>query len=84
MGMCRNLAPIKYVERDGFTGESRLKSGLDELNSKVELEIEKIIKVNYERSKKILKSHWNEVLEISKILVEKETLDVKDIEHLLK
>lgn len=83
-GMCRNLAPIKYVERDGFTGESRLKSGLDELNSKVELEIEKIIKVNYERSKKILKSHWNEVLEISKILVEKETLDVKDIEHLLK
>lgn len=83
-GMCKNLAPIKYVEKDGFTGQSRLKSGLDELNSKVEKEIEKIIKVNYNRSKRILKEHWDEVVEISNLLIEKETLDVKDIEHLLK
>lgn len=83
-GMCKNLAPIKYVEKDGFTGQMKLKSGLEELNSKVEMEIEKIIKTNYLRSKKILKSHWNEVVEISAILVEKETLDIKDIEHILK
>lgn len=83
-GMCKNLAPIKYVEKDGFTGQPKLKSGLEELNSKVEKEIEKIIKTNYNRSKKILKEHWDEVVEISNLLIEKETLDVKDIEHLLK
>lgn len=83
-GMCKNLAPIKYVEKDGFTGQPKLKSGLDELNSKVEKEIEKIVKTNYNRSKKILKEHWDEVVEISNLLIEKETLDVKDIEHLLK
>lgn len=83
-GMCKNLAPIKYTERDGFTGQMKLKTGLEELNSKVELEIEKIIKNNYAKSKKILKSHWKEVIEISNLLVEKETLDIKDIEHILK
>lgn len=82
-GMCKNLAPIKYVEKDGFTGQMKLKSGLEELNLKVEKEIEKIIKTNYMRSKSILKSHWKEVIEISALLVEKETLDVKDVEHLL-
>ena len=83
-GMCKNLAPLKYVERDSFTGQMKLKSGLEELNSKVEKEIESIIKRNYLRSKKILKEHWSEVIEISKLLVEKETLEIKDIEHLLK
>lgn len=83
-GMCKNLAPIKYVERDSFTGQMRLKGGLEELNSKVETEIEKIIKTNYIRSKKILKAHWSEVVEISNILIEKETLDIKEIEHILK
>lgn len=83
-GMAKNLAPIKYVEKDGFTGQMKLKSGLEELNLKVEKEIESIINRNYLKAKKILKSHWSEVEEISKILIEKETLDIKDIEHLLK
>ena len=51
---------------------------------KVEKEIEKIINVNYERSRKILKTHWNELMAISQLLLEEETLDIKDIEHLLK
>ncbi len=82
-GMSKSLVPMKFIEPDGFTGENKLKFGLQELNSKVEKEIEKILKTNYTRAKKILKENWKQVIQISEILVEKETVSFDDIKHIL-
>jgi len=85
-GMSPNLKPIKYVEEDGGyvgAGHSHLKVGLDEINNKIEQEIEALIDRNYKRATKIIKDHWDEMEELVTLIMKYETIDIKQIEKVL-
>lgn len=82
-GMSKSLPPMIFVEPEPFSGNPKLKYGTDDINAKVQKEIQKLMETNYNRAYKILKSNWKKVEEIAEILYEKEDLDVKDIQYII-
>lgn len=80
-GMGKNLIPMVYVEKDGFTGENKLKSGFD--TTLVQKEIDDILRRNYKFAEKILKSNWKKVEAMAKLLMEYETIDKDQIEIIM-
>jgi cell division protease FtsH len=50
----------------------------------VDHEIQRILEENYQRAKNLLIDHQHALHEISKVLIEKETLDTQQIDDLLK
>ncbi len=56
----------------------------DEVARDVDLEIQRILDENYQRAKELLTEHLNSLHEISKVLIEKETLDTDQINDLIK
>jgi cell division protease FtsH len=82
-GMSTNLQPIKYVEEEGGyvgAGHSHLKQGLDEINNLIEKEIEDLIERNYSRAK----TNWDKVEVMVEALMKYETIDVNQIEKIMK
>ena len=67
-----------FIEKESFSGESRYKQGVDDINIKVQKEIEyiHILTSNYDKAKKVLRNNWSKVYE-------KENLDVKDIQYII-
>nr|QMP82918.1 MAG: cell division protease [Caudoviricetes sp.] len=80
-GMGSKLIPMVYVEKDGFTGESKLKSGFD--NELVQKEIQIILQKNYKRAESILRKHWKKVELMTQMLMEFETIDINQIEYIM-
>ncbi|PKL79207.1 MAG: cell division protein FtsH [Candidatus Melainabacteria bacterium HGW-Melainabacteria-1] len=56
----------------------------DEVARDVDLEIARILDENYQRAKALLTDHQHALHEISKVLIEKETLDTEQINELVK
>lgn len=83
-GMSKKVLPIKYVDSTGFGMEKKFKSGMEDSAAFVQQEIENIIRKNYSASRKILKKQWPKVLEIANLLMEKETIDISEIEAIMK
>lgn len=80
-GMGSKLIPMVYVERDGFSGESKLKSGFD--NELVQKEIQSILQKNYKRAESILRKNWKKVEKMTEMLMEFETIDSNQIEYIM-
>lgn len=56
----------------------------EEMASNVDLEIRRILDENYQRAKELLTEHQHALHEVSKVLIEKETLDTEQLDLLLK
>ncbi|MBF2055192.1 MAG: ATP-dependent zinc metalloprotease FtsH [Candidatus Sericytochromatia bacterium] len=56
----------------------------EEMASNVDLEIRRILDENYQRAKDLLTEHQQALHEVSKVLIEKETLDTEQLDLLLK
>jgi len=80
-GMGSKLIPMIYVEKDGFTGESKLKSGFD--TELVQKEIQTLLDKNYKAAERILKKNWSKVEKMSEMLMEFETIDQNQIELIM-
>jgi len=80
-GMGSKLIPMVYTEKDGFSGESKLKSGFD--NELVQKEIENILQRNYKKAERILKNNWKKVESMTEMLLKYETIDKDQIEMIM-
>ena len=80
-GMGTKLIPMVYVEKDGFSGESKLKSGFD--NELVQKEIQNILQRNYKKAERILKTNWKKVESMTEMLLKYETIDKNQIEIIM-
>jgi len=56
----------------------------DQMQSRVDEEIKKIVNAAFERAKEIIKKNRKKLDELAKMLVEKESLDEKEFEKLMK
>lgn len=56
----------------------------EEMASNVDFEIRRILDENYQRAKDLLTEHQHALHEVSKVLIEKETLDTEQLDLLLK
>lgn len=84
-GMGENLPPIKYVEEGGgYMGPvSHLREGLDQTNSLVEAEIERIVLRNYHRAKSLIQENWDKLEVMVDKLMEFETIDQEQIQEIM-
>lgn len=86
-GMGKGLPPIKYVEDEGASylgpGHAHLREGLDQTNSMVEEEIERIIVRNYSRAEELIKDNWSRMEAMVELLMEHETIDKDQIEEIM-
>lgn len=77
-----SLGPVIYGEanHEVFLGRDfgRVQNYSEKMATQIDAEVEKIIQVGYESSKKILKKHEALLHEIAKALMDKETLSQKD------
>lgn len=83
-GMSKKIPPIKFVEMNGFTNASQLKSGMEEITTLVQKEVQYLISKNYKAAEKILKKNWNKVEKMAELLMEFETIDEKQIELIMQ
>lgn len=83
-GMSKKVPPIKFVEMNGLTNSSQLKSGMEEITTLVQKEIQVLINKNYKAAERILKKNWNKVEQMAELLMERETIDEVQIENIMK
>jgi len=76
------LGPIIYGEanQEVFLGRDfgRVRNFSEKIAAEIDAEVEKVVKQGYENAKKILRKHKNELHEIAKALIKKETLNQKE------
>lgn len=83
-GMSKKVPPIKFVEMNGFTNSSQLKSGMEEITTLVQKEVQLLINKNYKAAERILKKNWSKVEKMAELLMEFETIDEKQIELIMQ
>lgn len=83
-GMSKKIPPIKFVEMNGFTNASQLKSGMEEITTLVQKEVQYLINKNYKAAERILKKNWSKVEKMAELLMEFETIDEKQIELIMQ
>lgn len=83
-GMSKKIPPIKFVEMNGFTNASQLKSGMEEITTLVQKEVQYLINKNYKVAERILKKNWSKVEKMAELLMECETIDEKQIELIMQ
>ena len=83
-GMSKKVPPIKFVDENGFTNSVQLKSGMEEITTVVQKEVELIIKKNYSAAEKILKKNWTKVEKMADLLMEYETIDFAQIKNIME
>jgi cell division protease FtsH len=83
-GMSKKVPPIKFVDENGFTNSVQLKSGMEEITTLVQKEVELIIKKNYSAAEKILKKNWTKVEKMADLLMEYETIDFDQIKTIME
>lgn len=83
-GMSKKVPPIKFVEMNGMTNSNQMKSGMEEITTLVQKEIQYLITKNYKSAERILKKNWNKVEQMAELLMEYETIDETQIETIMK
>jgi len=88
LGMSENLGPLAWgkTEREVFLGKdlARMRNFSEEVASKIDEEVKKIVMECYERAKQILRDHRKQMDIIVKRLLEKETIEGDELRELLK
>jgi ATP-dependent Zn protease len=81
--MSKKLIPIKFIDDgNGFNGPQSTMI-TDQINSRVEKEIEALVKKNYKIAEKILKANWSKVEIMAEELMKYETITIIDIERIM-
>jgi cell division protease FtsH len=82
-----SLGPISYGgEREHvFLGEeiSEEKNYSEEVASKIDKEITKIIRTAQKQTEKVLKDNQKKLKELAKVLIEKETIEKEEFEKIM-
>lgn len=86
-GMSDKLGPLQFGQPQGgqvFLGRDlhNEQNYSEAIAYEIDMEIQRIIKDSYERAKKILLEHQDKLILIAKTLLEVETLDKEQINHL--
>ena len=88
LGMSENLGPLSWgkTEREVFLGKdlARMRNFSEEVASKIDEEVKKIVTECYERAKQILRDHRKQMDIIVERLLEKETIEGDELRKLLK
>ncbi|MDQ7011269.1 MAG: ATP-dependent zinc metalloprotease FtsH [Mariprofundaceae bacterium] len=86
-GMSDELGAMVYGERDQevFLGReiTRHQNISEETARKIDVEVRRIIDTNYNRARKILESHMDQLHALAKALIEYETLEHDEIDRIL-
>jgi len=87
-GMSEELGPMVYGEREHepFLGReiTRQTNISEETARKIDSVVRKMIEENYERAKKILEEHMDQLHLLAKALIKYETLDTTDIDRVME
>ncbi|MBS2967285.1 ATP-dependent zinc metalloprotease FtsH [Metabacillus sp. KIGAM252] len=87
-GMSDKLGPLQFGQSQGqvFLGRdiNNEPNYSDAIAHEIDIEIQNFIKVSYERAKTILTENRDKLELVAKTLLEVETLDAKQIDHLMK
>ena len=83
-GMSKKLIPIKFIDDGGGFNGPQSTMITDQINSRVEKEIEALIKKNYKTAEKILKANWSKVEIMAEELMKYETIDYTAIEKIMQ
>ncbi len=88
LGMSESLGPLAWgkTEREVFLGKdlARMRNFSEEVASKIDEEVKKIVTECYERAKQILRDHRKQMDVIVERLLEKETIEGDELRELLK
>jgi cell division protease FtsH len=83
-----DLGPRTFGRKDHqiFLGReiAEMKDYSEQTADAIDREIEKIIKSCYERAQKLLEENKDKLVEIAKVLIEKESLENSDLEEVMK
>lgn len=83
-GMSKKIPPIKFVDDgNGFSPNIQFKSGIEEITTTVQKEIQALITKNYKSAEKILRANWKKVEEMAELLIEYETIDIDQINAIM-
>src|SRR5438105_9450957 len=87
-GMSKKLGPVALGRKEElvFLGReiSEQRNYSDEIAYEIDKEVRALVDEAYERAKEILTTYKNKLIEISELLMEKETLDAPDFEALFE
>jgi len=83
-GMSKKLGPVAFGQKDEliFLGReiSEQRNYSDEIAYEIDKEVRSIIDANYQRAKKILSENREKLIEVSELLIQRETLEGEDFE----
>ncbi len=87
-GMCQELGPQTYGVREElmFLGRevNRSQDYSEDTARKIDIEVSKILRTSYERARRILTEHRDKLEVMATLLLERETLDGRDVEEIAK
>ncbi len=86
-GMSRDLGIITYGERQGseFLGQNFVsKNYSEDYAAKIDAEVKELVSGLYDETKALLKEHKEELLGLSQMLLQKETLDRSEVFDLIE
>ncbi len=87
-GMSTKMGPLSYgpVEEELFLGReiTRRQEYSSDTAEAIDKEIRSIVMGNYERARKILEAHLDTLHAVAKYLLERETLDAKEVEAVIR
>ncbi|HEY5672857.1 MAG TPA: ATP-dependent zinc metalloprotease FtsH [Malonomonas sp.] len=85
-GMSEKIGPLTLGEKEGevFLGKDmgHMKNYSESMAVEVDNEIRRIVMENYEITRKTLKEHQQKLIDLSEVLLEKETLDGDEIRRI--
>jgi cell division protease FtsH len=87
-GMSEKLGPLSYGRKEGevFLGREMTQSQdySEKTAQEIDAEVRRIVSEQYERARRLLEANTEKLHAISKALLEYETIDMKDIEVLMR
>ncbi|GAB4386655.1 ATP-dependent zinc metalloprotease FtsH [Albidovulum sp.] len=84
-GMSDKLGNINYVStQESFLGAQSAWNASDESRELIDREVRRLVDEAYERAKKILRDHWDEMENLAKGLLEYETLTGEDMMRVIR
>ncbi len=87
-GMSKKLGPMAFGQKDElvFLGReiSEQRNYSDEIAYEIDKEVRSLIDYNYTRAKKVLAEHKEKLIEISELLIQRETLEGEEFEAMFE
>ncbi len=81
-GFDKELGNLSYYDSTGEYSQSLQKPYSEETARLIDEKVRDLVRRAYERTKKILTEHEDQMLELAKLLLEKEVVDRKDLEKI--